>query len=412
MASQHPSAQSAPKSPRATVLALAAFVSTSVILGSAWALTSAVGVMHGAARTLSEGMTVAQPQASRHVASREPRLPRPVRAAKAERIVKPSESELRRRQLTADAIRSAHKRQLAIQVASADKRKKAVQAENAAAFARAKRLMEREETLGGQQTLLTALVEDVPTRSLQPFGLVLAKPDAEDEDVVALPSQIPLPEARPLIEKAATETVDDTDDAALADKADDKTGDKSGDKRAVARRDRDGKADDKSLAYAKPSLFGDLFKRSAKDGGWPGKGTKVAIYDVSNATVYMPDGTKLRAHSGIGHMRDNPRYEHVKMSGPTPAGIYRLTMREKRFYGVEAIRMTSIDGRDPKNRTGLLTHTNLLRGRTGSHGCVAFQNYQPFLRAFKRGQIEMMIVVPELPSSRTQLAALYRKAGA
>ena len=66
---------------------------------------------------------------------------------------------------------------------------------------------------------------------------------------------------------------------------------------------------------------------------------------------------------------------------------------------------------DPKNRTGLLTHTNLLRGQIGSHGCVAFQNYQPFLRAFKRGQITMMVVVPELPSSRTQLAALYRKAG-
>ena len=80
--------------------------------------------------------------------------------------------------------------------------------------------------------------------------------------------------------------------------------------------------------------------------------------------------------------RDNPRYEHVKMRGPTPVGIYRLSMREKRFYGVEAIRMTSIDGRDPKNRTGLLTHTNLLRGQKGSHGCVAFQNYQPFLSAF------------------------------
>ena len=69
-----------------------------------------------------------------------------------------------------------------------------------------------------------------------------------------------------------------------------------------------------------------------------GKGTKVAIYDVSNATVYMPDGTKLRAHSGIGKMRDNPRFEHVKMTGPTPAGIYRLRMRERRFHGVEAIR--------------------------------------------------------------------------
>ncbi|WP_312420421.1 DUF2778 domain-containing protein, partial [Shinella sp.] len=134
--------------------------------------------------------------------------------------------------------------------------------------------------------------------------------------------------------------------------------------------------------------------------------------DVSNATVHMPDGTKLRAHSGIGKMRDNPRYEHVKMNGPTPAGIYRLRMRESRFHGVEAIRMLSVDGRDPKNRTGLLTHTNLLRGQKGSHGCVAFQNYEPFLNAFKRGHVTMLVVVPELPSSRNQLAALYRKAGA
>ncbi|MDB5525878.1 MAG: hypothetical protein JWM58_3641, partial [Rhizobium sp.] len=189
---------------------------------------------------------------------------------------------------------------------------------------------------------------------------------------------------------------------------------KPADEKPVARRNLDNKDNKEDVAYAKPerSLFGDLFKSKASDTAWPGKGTKVAIYDVSNAIVYLPDGTKLPAHSGIGRMRDNPRYEHVTMRGPTPAGIYRLSMREKRFYGVEAIRMTSIDGRDPKNRTGLLTHTNLLRGQKGSHGCVAFQNYQPFLRAFKRGQITMLVVVPELPSSHTQLAALYRKAGA
>jgi hypothetical protein len=253
--------------------------------------------------------------------------------------------------------------------------------------------VEREEKISGKPSLVTALVEDVPARDLQPFGLVLAKPETEED--VALPSQIPLPEARPLIETVVIEQ-------------------KPADEKPVARRNLDNKDNKEDVAYAKPerSLFGDLFKGKASDTAWPGKGTKVAIYDVSNATVYLPDGTKLRAHSGIGRMRDNPRYEHVTMRGPTPAGIYRLSMREKRFYGVEAIRMTSIDGRDPKNRTGLLTHTNLLRGQKGSHGCVAFQNYQPFLRAFKRGQITMLVVVPELPSSRTQLAALYRKAGA
>jgi hypothetical protein len=254
-----------------------------------------------------------------------------------------------------------------------------------------------EEKISGKPSLVTALAENVSTRDIQPFGLVLAKPEADEDtdEELALPSQIPLPEARPLIETV------------VPDQA-------GADEKPVARKNLGDKDSKDDVAYAKPehSLLGDLFNSKAGDTGWPGKGTKVAIYDVSSATVYLPDGTRLRAHSGIGNMRDNPRFDYVSMRGPTPAGIYRLTMREERFYGVEALRMTSIDGRDPKNRTGLLTHTNLLRGQIGSHGCVAFQNYQPFLRAFKRGQITMMVVVPSLPSSRTQLAALYRKAGA
>lgn len=352
--------------------------------------------MHEAARTLSEGSI--RPVTTRQVrvaVVEERRIPRAEQAAKAVRILKPSESEIKRRQLTADVIRMSHKRGLATQLALAEKRKKAEKAILTAALAQATRSLERVDSVDGKPTLVTALAEDVSARDLQPFGLVLAKPETETEDEAALPNRIPLPEARPLIETVVTE-------------------DKPADEKPILRTKRDKADDGKDVAYAKPdrSLFGDLFKSKANDTAWPGKGTKVAIYDVSNATVYLPDGTKLRAHSGIGNMRDNPRYEHVKMRGPTPAGIYRLSMREKRFYGVEAIRMTSIDGRDPKNRTGLLTHTNLLRGQKGSHGCVAFQNYQPFLRAFKRGQITMIVVVPELPSSRTQLAALYRKAGA
>jgi hypothetical protein len=355
--------------------------------------------MHKASRTLSENMRLAAPLHVKVAVADERRLPRLLRAAKSARLLKPSESEIRRGQLTVAAIRMAHQRSLATQLAFAEKSRKAEKAEKArkamilAAFARANNSVKQEEQIDGKPTLVTALLEDVPTRSIQPFGLVLAKPETEED--AALPSQIPLPEARPLIEKVVTEQ-------------------KPADEKPVARSDRDKKEDSKDVAYAKPerSLFVDLFKGKGNDTAWPGKGTKVAIYDVSSATVYLPDGTKLRAHSGIGKMRDNPRYEHVTMKGPTPAGIYRLSMREKRFYGVEAIRMTSIDGRDPKNRTGLLTHTNLLRGQKGSHGCVAFQNYQPFLKAFKRGQITMLVVVPELPSSRTRLAALYRKAGA
>jgi hypothetical protein len=370
-------------------------LSCSVIAGSAWGLASAFGAMREAARSFSEAnMSLAAPF-HLTVVEIDERHPVPVlkAAAKSTRVLKPSETEIRRRQLTAEAIRKAHQRNVAVQLALAEKRKRAEQVILAAAIDRAKRSAAKERSIAAQPSLVTALVEDIPVSEIQPFGLVLAKPENEDE--VALPGSIPLPEARPLIERAATEQKPDED-------------------KPVARKKLDKTDDKKDVAYAKPerSLFSDLFKSKANDTGWLGKGTKVAIYDVANATVHMPDGTKLRAHSGIGKMRDNPRYEHVKMNGPTPAGIYRLSMREKRFYGVEAIRMTSIDGRHPKNRTGLLTHTNLLRGQKGSHGCVAFQNYEPFLKAFKRGKVTMLIVVPELPSSRNQLAALYRKAGA
>jgi hypothetical protein len=380
-----------------------------VVAGSAWGLASTLGAMRQTAKSLSEANIRLAAPVKQKVEKIELRRPRLKRAETAERIIKPTENELRRRKLTPDAIRMAHQRGVEAKLAALDKRRKEEKAIRTAAMTRALRLVDREATITEKSTLVTALAEDVPFQELQPFGLVLAKPETEDE--LALPSQVPLPEARPLIERAVVE------DEPVAEKiSNEKPADeKPADEKPASRAKRDKKDEAKDVAYAKPerSLFGDLFKsRTGDKKGWLGKGTKVAIYDVSSATVYMPDGTKLKAHSGIGHMRDNPRYEHVKMRGPTPAGIYRLSMREKRFYGVEAIRMTSIDGRHPKNRTGLLTHTNLLRGQKGSHGCVAFVNYQPFLRAFKRGQITMLVVVPELPSSRTQLAALYRKAGA
>jgi hypothetical protein len=363
--------------------AIGGLVACGVIAGTAWGLASSLSAMHEASRTLSEATLLGVPVAD---AKRPELSPKAVKSA---RFLKLPESDVRGLALTGEAVRVAHQRVVATRLALAEKREKAENTRILAAFSRAVNTVEPQAPAAGNPTMLTALVEDVPVKDMQPFDLVLVEPEADEE--LALPDQIPLPEARPLTEAVATDPKPPVE-------------------KPAPRRTDDGK----DLAYAKPerSIFGNLFNRKSGDGAWPGHGTRVAIYDVSNATVHMPDGTKLRAHSGIGRMRDNPRYEHVKMNGPTPAGIYRLSMREKRFYGVEAIRMTSIDGRDPKNRTGLLTHTNLLRGQIGSHGCVAFQNYEPFLNAFKRGKVNMMIVVPELPSSRNHLAALYRKAGA
>lgn len=386
MASVNKSARSAAKSRQRFSLrfAMGALLSCSVIAGSVWGVASALSAMQEASRTLAEGRIHLK------MAVADGRRFEPVpKAIKAPRAQKPTESEIRADELTAEAILTAHQRSVAMQVAAADKRKSAEEARILTAFARVKRSVDREQTIDGSSSLVTALVEDVPVESPQPFDLVLAK--QEEDETLALPGEVPLPEARPLIETARPDPVPTEEKPAL---------------RRIPEKKED-------LAYAKPqrSLFSDLFGRKGGGDLASGRGSKVAIYDVSNATVYLPDGTKLRAHSGIGAMRDNPRYDHVSMRGPTPAGIYRLSMRERRFYGVEAIRMTSIDGRDPKNRTGLLTHTNLLRGQIGSHGCVAFQNYQPFLNAFKRGQIHTLVVVPELPSG-TQLAALYRRAGA
>jgi hypothetical protein len=175
------------------------------------------------------------------------------------------------------------------------------------------------------------------------------------------------------------------------------------------------------LAYAKPGnpeddengVFGGLGKLfGSTKPGLPGKGSKVAVYDISSATVHMPDGTKLEAHSGIGHRMDNPKFSHVKMLGPTPPNVYTLRMRERRFHGVEAIRMLPQDRAAMKGRDGMLTHTRLLRRSIGSHGCVAFKNYDKFLTAFKRGHVKTLIVVPSMEKLPTYMAKLQRSTGA
>ena len=168
-----------------------------------------------------------------------------------------------------------------------------------------------------------------------------------------------------------------------------------------------------TLAYARPDkpegsvgrAFRNLFNNTPK------AGNKVAIYDISAAVVHMPDGSKLEAHSGIGKMADNPRYVHVKMKGPTPPNTYKLSMREKRFHGVEAIRMTPIGGQTMHGRDGMLAHSYLLRGgREELHGCVAFADYPIFLKAFKQGKVTHMVVVPSL--SRSQLRLVSNGRGA
>ena len=140
--------------------------------------------------------------------------------------------------------------------------------------------------------------------------------------------------------------------------------------------------------------------------GFPGAGSGIAVYDIKSATVYMPDGQKLEAHSGLGHMKDNPNYVKRKNRGPTPPNVYNLVMRERRYHGVEAVRMLPTDRGAMHGRDGMLAHTSLVRGTNGSHGCVAFKNYTSFLKAFKAGKVRKMIVVPDLRELPVYMASL------
>ena len=173
--------------------------------------------------------------------------------------------------------------------------------------------------------------------------------------------------------------------------------------------DRSRQPGTKELAYAKPDLpMDDDDEVRPTFRGRKG----IAYYDISAGVVYMPNGEKLEAHSGIGKMRDNPAYVHVKMKGPTPPGTYKVTMRESLFHGVAAVRLTPVNGVAPHGRVGLLAHSYLLRNRGDSHGCVAFEEYPRFLKAFKRGEISHMVIVKSmkgLSAPKRTLASLFSK---
>ena len=118
-----------------------------------------------------------------------------------------------------------------------------------------------------------------------------------------------------------------------------------------------------------------------------------AIYDISAHTVFMPDGTRLEAHSGLGDKFDDPRHVDKRMHGPTPPNVYNLTPREALFHGVRALRLTPSNPRGMFGRDGILAHTYMLGQRGDSNGCVSFRNYDTFLQAYLRGEVKRLVVV-------------------
>jgi Protein of unknown function (DUF2778) len=119
-----------------------------------------------------------------------------------------------------------------------------------------------------------------------------------------------------------------------------------------------------------------------------------AVYDITAHTVYLPDGTKLEAHSGLGSNLDDPRSAKVRMRGVTPPHMYELKPREALFHGVPALRLNPVGGEESiYGRDGLLAHTFMLGPNGDSNGCVSFRDYNAFLDAYRNKGIRRLAVV-------------------
>jgi hypothetical protein len=121
-----------------------------------------------------------------------------------------------------------------------------------------------------------------------------------------------------------------------------------------------------------------------------------AVYDISARVVYLPDGTRLEAHSGLGQALDDPRFVAERAVGPTPPHLYELTLREGSFHGVQAIRLNPVGEGGIYGRAGLLAHPFMLGPNGDSNGCVSFKDYDAFLRAYQNGQVKKIAVVAKL----------------
>jgi Protein of unknown function (DUF2778) len=140
----------------------------------------------------------------------------------------------------------------------------------------------------------------------------------------------------------------------------------------------------------------------------PRSGDRTAIYDIAAHVVYLPNGRRLEAHSGLGRGKDDPRFVTMKNRGPAPPNVYDLALRGQLFHGVRAIRLIPADESKMFGRDGILAHSYMLGPNGQSNGCVSFRDYPAFLHAFLRGEVDRLVVVDHLaaaPGSRLAAAS-------
>ena len=155
-----------------------------------------------------------------------------------------------------------------------------------------------------------------------------------------------------------------------------------------------------AFASADASVTGSIIDTRSQNpmmGGAPPYDRQTAVYDIAAKMVYLPDGTRLEAHSGLGSRMDDPKSSHVRMQGVTPPHIYELKPREALFHGVPALRLTPIGGEEKiYGRDGLLAHTYMLGPNGQSNGCVSFRDYYAFLDAYKNKGIRRLAALAKV----------------
>ncbi len=173
---------------------------------------------------------------------------------------------------------------------------------------------------------------------------------------------------------------------------------------------------DQTLLEKITGLFGGGIKLASltPDAGLPdgssirslGVDDHTAVYDISARAVYMPGGAKLEAHSGLGALRDSPQFVSERDVGATPPATYDLRPRELLFHGVQALRMIPVDGHSTLGRDGLLAHGYMLGPDGDSNGCVSIKEYDKFLAAFQRGEVNRLLVVTSVSAARVNQVRL------
>jgi len=218
----------------------------------------------------------------------------------------------------------------------------------------------------------------VAQATTQPAPQTVAPPSPR----VAQADTPPLPQPRPL-----------TRAAALRDDAHRVVADAVADTRSIWDKLFGRPASALTLAYAGAET-GSLGSGHGSASGLYDRST--AVYDITAHKVYMPDGTALEAHSGLGALLDDPRHADVRNRGVTPPAVYDLQPRETLFHGVAALRLIPEDDDKALGRDGLLAHSYMLGPNGDSNGCVSFKDYEAFLQAYRNHEITRLAVVTRL----------------